>query len=57
MPNTEDLPEDWNEMTADERRRYLAYRAEDNFAEYLDECSPQDRARATWEQSRTQRTI
>ncbi len=51
MPNTEDLPEEWNEMTADERRRFLAYRADDNFAEYLDECSPADRARAIWEQS------
>ena len=53
MPNTEDLPEDWerNDGVRRARRRYLAYRAEDNFAEYLEQSSPQDRARAMWEQS------
>lgn len=34
----------------DERRRAREYRAEDHYREYLGECSPEQRARAEWEQ-------
>jgi hypothetical protein len=47
MMNADEIEAAWEELTEREKEQVK----EDRFAEYLDECNPEQRARAMWDQS------